>query len=117
MIRPRWDRLAIAAALAVFWAGVVTGFIRACSQAEGQHVPAVERPPARFIQPEQVAFVHFLPPGRVAEVCGPRHLGCASVGGAQVWMPHPCAFPRDGYAVLMCHELGHNAGWTAAHER
>ena len=102
---------------ALFWAGVVTGFLHACSEADGQHLPHIERPPARYITTEQVAFVHFLPPAGIADVCGPGNLACATVGGAQVWMPHPCLYPRDGYAVLLCHELAHNNGWSAEHER
>ena len=103
---------------ALFWAGAIAGFLHACSEADGQGVPYVERPPARFITAEQTAFVQFLPPDRLNDVCrNPAYLACASVGGAQVWMPHPCLYPRDGYAVLLCHELGHNAGWSAEHER
>lgn len=102
---------------ALFWVLVVTLTVKACSEVDGQSLPYIERPPARFITTEQTAFVQFLPAAGIADVCGPRVLGCASVGGAQVWMPHPCLYPRDGYAVLLCHELAHNAGWTAAHER
>jgi hypothetical protein len=41
-------------------------------------------------------------------------VGC-TVGGT-IYVPNPCRW-GDGYATLMCHELGHVNGWSAEHER
>lgn len=117
MIRPRWDRLAIAAALVVFWAGVVTGSIRACSQAEGQRTPMVQRPPERFEIRDEAMFCHFLTWQSLYERCGPGNLGCATVGGRQLWLVHPGYFPDEGWALLAWHEINHgNRNWSADHE-
>jgi hypothetical protein len=101
---------------AVFWALTASLIVRACSDADGQ-APHIAPPPARFIQERQSAFVMFMPPEEIPAQCGPSWaLACASVGGAQVWMPHPCAYPNDWYARLLCHELAHNNSWSEAHE-
>lgn len=104
---------------AAYWTGFVLAalVLNACGPADGQGVGHVERPPARYVQAEQSAFCHFLPWDRLAEVCGPGNYACGEVNGAQIWLPHPSLFPRDQYAALPLHELGHNSGWTAAHER
>jgi hypothetical protein len=109
----RWAILICAA----FWALTASLIVRACSDADGQ-ASYIAPPPARFIQERQSAFVMFMPPEEIPAQCGPSWaLACASVGGAQVWMPHPCAYPNDWYARLLCHELAHNAGWSEGHER
>jgi hypothetical protein len=98
---------------AVFWALVASLIVRACSDADGQgvRIAQIERPPARFIQERQTAFVNFLPHAELEAQCGRGNIGCATVGGSVVWMPHPCDYPREGYAALLCHELAHNNGW------
>lgn len=45
--------------------------------------------------------------------CGDGQIACARVGGADVWLPNPCAYARrEWFALLACHELGHTNGWS-----
>ena len=116
MKRLNWRLLLVIAACSLFWAVVCAAIIHANS-AQAQRMPMVQRAPERFAIQDQSAFCHFLTWQSLYERCGPGNLGCATVGGAQIWLAHPGYFPGDGTAVLIQHELAHaNGGWSAAHE-
>lgn len=61
-----------------------------------------------------LATVATMPPERVSEVCGSKHaLACAGREDRfdVLYLPNPCGYPDDPYAVLMCHELAHLQSW------
>jgi hypothetical protein len=74
-----------------------------------------DRPPTRF-QGDATAGVVFTTEARVQRMCPQvrNAVGC-TVGGT-IYVPNPCRW-GDGYATLMCHEMAHVSGWSAAHER
>jgi hypothetical protein len=80
-------------------------------------IPANAYPPTRFIKHRNITTVAFATPEGIALACGGavgEIIACASVdAGDGNWIaaPHPCQFPNDPYAVVLCHELGHNNGW------
>lgn len=46
----------------------------------------------------------------------PGAIACAGIGGDWAIAPNPCDW-RDGFAILLCHEKGHNLGYPADHGR
>ena len=82
------------------------------------------RPPERFTQGATVS-VEFRDQAGIDVECqalfgqppaGAKTNACFT--GRKVIMPNPCSFPKtDTYAHLLCHELGHVNGWTAAHQK
>lgn len=38
--------------------------------------------------------------------------GCFISERQLIIMPNPCNYPKDYYARVLCHELGHRNGWT-----
>jgi hypothetical protein len=78
-------------------------------------------PPARFRGDNSIK-VRFSDQAGVDAVCGKAPcnmvtLACTSVRRPQLMtLPNPCRYPTsDGYAQLVCHELGHLNGWPATH--
>jgi hypothetical protein len=35
--------------------------------------------------------------------------------GNTIHLPNPCRYPNESFAVLMCHEYAHRAGWPRMH--
>lgn len=85
-------------------------------------LPANAYPPVRFIESRSAAVTLFLTPEGIARACGVSSrpngviLACASEEKGIMALPHPCQFPNDPYAVVVCHELAHLNGWTGEHE-
>lgn len=79
-----------------------------------------QRPP-RKMQGDARVIVEFVDPEAVEGLCaggGPGALACAKLypGKPTLVMPNPCVFPWEGYAVMLCHELGHANGWEHPRE-
>ena len=81
------------------------------------------KPPARFQGPTTVVL-QVTDQAGIDRVCHPL-FGKPPAGmktdachtGEKVVLPNPCTFPQsDGYARMLCHELGHANGWSANHE-
>lgn len=73
-------------------------------------------PPARFAHPgtnlREVSF------GAVEASCGdwgPNVIVYACTRTSGVYMPNPCDFQQERFAMLMCHELAHQDGWPRTH--
>lgn len=83
-------------------------------------------PPQRF-QGDVNARVEFVRSSAVEPRCraigftmplrrGDTVLACS--GNATIVIPNPCLYAAgDGYARLLCHELGHVNGWPATHDQ
>lgn len=76
------------------------------------------RPPL-VRQGDARAVVEFIDPRSVEARCilgGPGALACTRMDPERptIFLPNPCAFPWDAYAVLACHEVGHVNGWEHA---
>ena len=81
------------------------------------------RPPAAF-QGSATLVVEVGDQAHIDRVCHPL-FGKPPAGmktdachtGERVVLPNPCTFPQsDGYARMLCHELGHANGWSANHD-
>ncbi|HEX8569373.1 MAG TPA: hypothetical protein VF699_05550 [Caulobacteraceae bacterium] len=81
------------------------------------------RPPAQF-QGSATVTIEVGDQARIDRVCHPL-FGRPPEGmktdachtGERVVLPNPCTFPQsDGYAKILCHELGHANGWSANHD-
>lgn len=62
-----------------------------------------------------LSSVLTLPETRIREICGSEHaLACAGREGSfdVLYLPNPCGYPSDPYAVLLCHEMAHLQGWS-----
>jgi hypothetical protein len=70
-------------------------------------------PPARFRAPASL----IVKTGAVAECgdAGPGLVFEACARDKTVFMPNPCDFPSEKFAVLLCHESAHLQGWPAEH--
>lgn len=80
-------------------------------------------PPARFVKGGFVTVL-FVHPAQLYEACGAPQVqgltlkGCARMmksGVKAVIVPHPCVTLDGEYTVILCHELGHWAGWPGDH--
>lgn len=74
-------------------------------------------PPPRLRHPRQVPRVVTV--GAVERGCGKDPPGlityaCTTRSG-RVYVPNPCDFPQERFAMLMCHELAHVDGWPSTH--
>jgi hypothetical protein len=74
-------------------------------------------PPARFDRPIKIVVVY----GRI-DKCGkpnwPGHpnahfAGCSRDG--ITYLPDPCAYPEESFALTACHEAAHANGWPKDH--
>jgi hypothetical protein len=79
-------------------------------------------PPARF-QHDRTITLEFAQGSDITRECQGR-FGVPPAGyktnacytGTRAIMPNPCTFPQtDGYAHMLCHELGHANGWPRTH--
>lgn len=43
--------------------------------------------------------------------CSQDALACANRLNNTIYVPNPCRYPSDIYAVLLCHEMAHLNGW------
>lgn len=75
------------------------------------------RPPERFTG-DGGSIVLFLKSAALETVCGRGNIACAGKtkeGVPVIAMPNPCLFPTNAYAAVLCHEVGHTAGWGGEH--
>jgi hypothetical protein len=79
-------------------------------------------PPVQYREDKVIAIIQFTYPKDVDKGCGgspeddPTYIvACTKVGGPKMLAPHPCLYPEDPYARVLCHELGHISGWPADH--
>jgi hypothetical protein len=70
-------------------------------------------PPPRLRAPMQMT----VRTGAVAECgdAGPSRVFEACVRGTTVFVPNPCDYPTEKFAILLCHEQAHLQGWPAEH--
>ena len=80
------------------------------------------RPPERFQQNATVTL-EVQDQAGIDRICHPL-FGRPPAGrktdacqtGRRVIAPNPCNFPKEAYARLLCHELGHANGWSRRHD-
>lgn len=85
-------------------------------QTNSIHLP-VQLPPRAYQHPSTF-IVSTVPSNLITLTCdrlGATHADAACERDGAVYLPNPCDFPRDDYARLMCHEMGHINGWSANH--
>ncbi len=71
-------------------------------------------PPPGPMQGDIRTVVEFVAPEMIDAACagGAPAAACAQPWRKRIIMPNPCAFAEDdGYAAIMCHEIGHLHGW------
>lgn len=77
-------------------------------------------PPEQFMGDTQVPVIFT---SNVEDICGEADpgyvvLGCAI--GNLIILPNPClvaSYREEGFARLVCHEMGHTSGWPGNHPR
>jgi hypothetical protein len=80
-----------------------------------QVFPSQMLPPKRFIVEKNITEARFISRKQMVQDCGKKVIACGHINKAIITLPHPCLYPNDPYALLVCHELGHNNGWNAEH--
>ena len=73
-------------------------------------------PPEDGMRDSTSAIIHYVPRSQAETLCkrsdNDRAQACANPDSRQIIMPNPCEWPlKDGYAELMCREMGHLNGW------
>lgn len=82
---------------------------------------AAPLPPQQYRVDMVSSQITFTYPGKVDYLCGGTDndggtiMACSEVNGNWTLLPHPCLYPDDMYARLVCHELGHTSGWPVDH--
>lgn len=93
--------------------GVATKYVDVARYTESWH----SIPPPGEMQQNTRAVVEFLSPDMIAAACGRPASACAAPSLQRIKMPNPCAFAStDGYAAILCHEIGHLHGWEHPNE-
>ena len=86
-----------------------------------QTMALIPLPPIRF-RGDINAQIYFAEPSRLYALCGRKVevgktlLGCARSQPRQIYLSNPCLSIDQLWAKEACHELGHAAGWSEAHE-
>jgi len=89
---------------------------------DAEMIERIPLPPIRF-RGDVTLIVHFVEPSKLYALCGravevgKTLLGCASVGGQEMWVSNSCLSLEQLYAKELCHEAAHAQphGWPADH--
>jgi hypothetical protein len=71
-------------------------------------------PPVKY-QTNNIAIIAIVDNPGEWPGCEPKEgwvtRGCTKIKDRTIVMPNPCYYPKDYYARVLCHELGHINGW------